>query len=84
MSDEEAERRNQYARLERAEAFDQNSLYARIWHALKAEGLVGGGEYAQAQQVRRQVERKLQSRQHNMERAARRKARKLHRQRRGK
>ena len=61
MKDDEAERRNHYARMTRAQAFDDHSLYAEIWHMLKAEGLVGGGEYAQIkkelQRVRSSMER---------------------------
>lgn len=50
MSTAEAESRDRYARMERAKAFDAGSLYATIWHTLKSEGLIGGGEeqYRQA------------------------------------
>ena len=72
MSNEEAEGRNTYGRTARAQAFEENGLYATIWHALKAEGLVGGGEYDQAQalvqKVRQQMCRRMARRQRNAER----------------
>jgi hypothetical protein len=79
MTDEEAERRKQYARMVRAAAFEDDSLYATIWHTLKAEGLVGGGEYAQAQAYRRQVERRLAQRREDKARKQRRLKRKKRR-----
>jgi hypothetical protein len=80
MKDEEAERRNHYARMTRAQAFDEHSLYAEIWHMLKTEGLVGGGEYAQSQRELQRVRSTMERRQTFAARRDRRKAKKRQRQ----
>jgi hypothetical protein len=80
MKDEEAERRNQYARLTRAQAFDEHSLYSEIWHMLKSECLLGGGEYAQSQRELQRVRALLERRRSSAVRRDRRKAKKRQRQ----
>jgi len=43
LGNQEIERRNQAGRSARKEAFEQNTLYAQIWHALKDAGLTTTG-----------------------------------------
>lgn len=79
MKEEEGERRTGYAQMVRSEAFEQNSLYATIWQTLNAEGLTGGGEYAQSQSYLRQVRERLARRQANKDRKRRRQEKKRRR-----
>jgi hypothetical protein len=83
MSAAEAEARDHFARVERAKAFAEESLYGAIWHLLKSEGLVGGGEerYRQAVAMVSQIRAKKLRVQQSKERDDRRKEKKRKRQR---
>ena len=80
MTDAEADRRSHYARLARAQAFDERSLYSEIWHMLKSEGLVGGGEYAQSQKDLKRMRSSVERRKRLTVKRDRRKAKKHQRQ----
>jgi hypothetical protein len=80
MKDDEAERRNRYARLSRAQAFDDHSLYAQIWQMLKSEGLIGGGEYAQSRRELQRVRASIERQKRLADKSVRRRTKKRERQ----
>jgi hypothetical protein len=79
LGNEQIELRNQAGRAARKEAFEQNTLYAQIWHVLKEAGLTSTGTNQALLRVEMERQRrhdaKIQEQRERKERRARRKRR---------